>query len=174
MNPSSWVILALVIGAAVLATVVLIGMSGKVKVSVALPEEIEGFELANQFSHIEPIFPGEQYSMLNSFAPTPGSPFAGEVERMGITAYVFKDRKSAAATLEMLIGSTYKNAQEIALDRHKAHFFANLEAGQAGLIWQDGPILYEIFITSPAEATVDAAALQEVALIAARAVIGAD
>ena len=170
-GPGSWVILALVIGAAVLATVVLIGMGGG-RVVTSLPEELEGFELVNQFDHIEPIFPGERYSMLNSFAPTAGSPFAEEVERMGVTAYLFKARKSATTALELLIGSTYSEAQEITLNKHKVQFFANAEAGQAGLIWQDGPILYEVFITSPATPA-DISALQEAALVAARAIIGA-
>ena len=171
---NNWVILAVLVGAAVLATVLVLGMSGSKPGPLPeefLPSEIAGFELVGSFEHVEPIFKGEEYSSLVSFAPVEGSQFSGKIERMGITAYVFKDKRSARAAGELL-GSTYPDAEEVELDGQRASAFTEAAAGQAGLIWQEGPILYEVFVTAPGGDEIDLEALQQAALAGARAVLG--
>jgi len=172
---NNWVILAVLVGAAVLATVLVLGIGGSKPVPLPeefLPSEIAGFELVGSFEHVEPIFKGEEYSSLVSFAPVEGSPFSGKIERMGITAYVFRDRRSARAAGELLLGSTYPDAEEVELDGQSAFAFTEAAAGQAGLIWQEGPILYEVFVTAPGGGEIDLEALQQAALAGARAVLG--
>lgn len=179
---NSWIILALILGVVVLAAVAVITLSGgggkkgptptpAPGTEALLPEVIAGFELASRFDHIEPIFPGELYSLLVSFAPLEGSDFAGAVERMGITAYLFEDEESAKEALDLLIGSTYSGAQGIQVEGLEAYLFAEPEAGQAGLLWQDGSIVYEIFVTAPSQGEPDLEKLKEAALTGARAVI---
>jgi len=169
----NWVILAVLVGAAVLAVVLIAGMGGG---GVPLPErllpqEIAGFDLVGSFDHVEPIFAGEEYSSLVSFAPAEGAEFTGKVERMGITAYIFKDRRSARAAEELLLDSTYPVAERIELDGWSASSFIDDETGQAGLIWQMGPILYEVFVTAPLDHGPEMEALKGAALAGAQAVI---
>lgn len=171
---NNWVILAALLGVALLATVLVIGMGGSKLGPLPeelLPTEIPGFELVSRFDHVEPIFAGEEYSSLISFAPAEGSEFSGKVERMGITAYVFQTRQDARATGELLLGSTYSEAQKVELDGRSASSFADGGAGQAGLIWQAGPILYEAFVTAPGGDETDLEALHRAALLGARAVL---
>jgi len=169
----NWVILAVVVGAAVLAAVLVIGMGGggEPLPEELLPAEIASFEPAGRFDHVEPILKGEEYSSLVSFAPTEGSEFAEKIERMGITAYVFKDKRSAIAAAELLLSSTYPEAEEIELDGNSASSFADAEAGQAGLIWHEGPILYEVFVTAPAGSAPEMEALKRAAYAGAQAVL---
>jgi hypothetical protein len=169
----NWVILAVLVGAAVLAAVLIVGMGGGEAPlpEEFLPREVEGFDLVGSFDHVEPIFKGEEYSSLVSFAPAEGTEFTGKVERMGITAYIFKDRRSARAAAELLFGSTYSAVEEIELDGWSASSFADDGAGQVGLIWQMGLILYEVFVTAPAENKPEMEALKLAALAGARAVI---
>ncbi len=167
------VILAVLVGAAALVAALVLGMGGP---KVVLPEEllpsaIEDFESANRFSHVEPIFKGEEYSSLVSFAPGESADFVDKVERMGITAYVFQNRRSARAAEELLLSSTDSPTEEVALDGWSAISFADTAAGQAGLIWQAGPILYEVFVTAPDGEQTDVEALQQAALAGARAVL---
>lgn len=168
----NWVILAVVVGAAVLAAVLVIGMGGGTPLPAELlPAEIAGFDLVGSFDHVEPIFKGEEYSSLVSFAPHEGSELAEKVERMGITAYVFKGGRSARAAKRLLLSSTYPGAEEVELAGRRASAFADEEAGQAGLIWHVGPILYEVFVTAPAGGTPEMEALKGAALAGAEAVL---
>ncbi|HIC95545.1 TPA: hypothetical protein EYP12_02825 [Candidatus Bipolaricaulota bacterium] len=169
---NTWVILAVVVGALVLATVLVIGMMGGPGLGTHLPEEllpqeIAGFELVNRFDYVEPIFEGERYSTLVSFAPLEGMEFAGKVERMGITAYLFKDRGRAEAAKRMLLDSVGPGTGEVDLDGRPVIAYGG--PGQAGLIWQMGPIIYQVFVTSP-EGGDNPEALEKAALAGARAV----
>jgi len=169
----NWVILAVVVGAAVLAAVLVIGMGGGPTPlpEELLPAEIGGFDLVGNFDHVEPIFKGEQYSSLVSFAPAEGSEFTKKIERMGITAYVFKNKRSAVAAAELILSSTYPQTEEIEFDGASASSFTDDEAGQAGLIWHEGPILYEVFVTAPAGSAPEMEALKRAALLGAQAVL---
>ncbi|MFQ6118058.1 MAG: hypothetical protein ACE5LQ_07305 [Candidatus Bipolaricaulia bacterium] len=169
----NWVILAVVVGAAVLAAVLVIGLSGGQTPlpEELLPAEIAGFDLVGNFDHVEPIFKGEEYSSLVSFAPAEGSEFTEKIERMGITTYVFKNKRSAVKAAELLLSSTYPKAEEIELDGASASSFTDEEAGQVGLIWHEGPILYEVFVTAPAGSAPEMEALKRAALVGAQAVL---
>jgi len=170
---NNWVILAVLVSAAVLATVLVLGMGGggTPLPDELLPAKITGFDLASSFGHVEPIFKGEQYSSLVSFAPTKDSEFFQKIERMGITAYVFKGKQRARAAAELLLNSTYPGAQKVELDGGSASSFADNKAGQAGLIWQEGPILYEVFVTAPSGGKPDMNALEQAGHAGAQAVL---
>ncbi|MGQ9477091.1 MAG: hypothetical protein ACUVRH_01140 [Candidatus Bipolaricaulia bacterium] len=167
---NTWVILAIVVGAVVLATVMIVGMSsGPSLPGELLPQELAGFQLVGQFDYIEPIFEGERYSSLVSFAPAEGAEFAGKVERMGITAYRFKSQGEARAATEVLLDSMGLGTEEIELDGQLAFAYDGL--GQAGLIWRIGPIIYQVFVTAPEGSEPDPEALEKAARAAAKAVL---
>lgn len=173
---NTWVILAVVLGAVVLATVMIVGMSsGPSLPGELLPQELVGFELVNRFDHVEPIFEGERYSTLVSFAPLAGAEFAGKVERMGITAYLFKDRKRAEAAERVLIDSTGPGAEGVEVDGQAGFAYGSAGEGapaSAGLIWQTGPVIYQIFVTAPDGGEPDLEALKRAALAGAQAALG--
>lgn len=170
---NTWAILAVVLGAAILATVIIIGLSGGPALPGALlPQELPGFELVDRFDYIEPIFEGERYSSLVSFAPLEGAEFAGKVERMGITAYLFKDRKRAEAAERVLLDSVGAGTEEVELDGQGQLAFTYGGPGQAGLIWRRGPVIYQVFVTSAEGGEPDPEALKRAALAAAQAALG--
>jgi hypothetical protein len=174
---NNWVIVAVVLGAALLATALVIAMVGGSAVRLPeelLPSELAGFELVSRFDHVEPIFDGERYSTLVSFAPLPGGEFAGKVERMGVTAYLFQSQKKAEAAERVLLDSTGASAEEIKVDGQTGFSYAAVGAGaaaSAGLIWQEGPVIYQVFVTAPDEGEPDLEALKRAALGAAQAVL---
>ncbi len=168
---NTWVILVVVLGAAALATIVIVGVSmsgGPSLPKELLPQGIVGFQLVDRFDYIEPIFEGERYSMLVSFAPAEGAEFAEKVERMGITAYLFKSQRKARAAMEMLLDSMGLGTEEIELDGQLAFAYDGL--GQAGLIWQMGPVIYQVLVTVPEGGEPDPEALEKAAHAAAKAV----
>jgi hypothetical protein len=175
---NTWVILAVALGAAVLATVLVIGMVGGPSAHLPeelLPGEIAGFQSVNRFDHVEPIFEGERYSTLVSFAPLAGGEFSGKVERMGITAYLYQNRQKAQAAEQVLLDSTGTGAEEIELDGQSGFAYAVVGQGganSAGLIWQSGPVIYQIFVTAPDESPPDLEALKRAALVGAQATLG--
>ncbi|MCR4404598.1 MAG: hypothetical protein NUW06_04885 [Candidatus Acetothermia bacterium] len=173
---NNWLIVAVVLGAAVLAAVLVVALVGGPAVrppEELLPAELAGFELVNRFDHVEPIFDGERYSSLVSFAPLAGVEFAGKVERMGITAYLFKDRKKAEAAEQVLLDSTGPGAEEVEIDGQAGFAYTSGPgaAAAAGLIWQIGPVIYQVFVTAPGEGEPDLEALNRAALNAAQAVL---
>jgi hypothetical protein len=168
------VILAILAGAAALVTALVLGMGAPKSVTLPdelLPSSIVDFEAVNRFAHVEPIFKGEEYSSLVSFAPVEGTEFAGRVERMGITVYKFKNRRTAQAAEELLLSSTNPQVQTVQLNGRTASSFADPATGQAGLIWQVGPILYEVFVTAPGGEETDVEPLKRAALAGAGAVL---
>ncbi|MFQ6034044.1 MAG: hypothetical protein ACE5KR_04210, partial [Candidatus Bipolaricaulia bacterium] len=79
--------------------------------------------------------------------------------------------RSAVAAAQLLLSSTYPKAEEIELDGASASSFTDEEAGQVGLIWHEGPILYEVFVTAPAGSAPEMETLKRAALVGAQAVL---
>jgi hypothetical protein len=134
---NNWVIVAVVLGAALLATALVIAMVGVALRSASrrscFPASWRGSSWSAAFDHVEPIFDGERYSTLVSFAPLPGGEFAGKVERMGVTAYLFQSQKKAEAAERVLLDSTGASAEEIKVDGQTGFSYAAVGEGGRGL-----------------------------------------
>jgi len=132
-----------------------------------IPHEIEGFVLED-IERAEPVFEGELFSVHATFVPQGDSPFAGNVESLGISIFQLKDPQAAGEIKPLLIMG---ESSPLALEGVETEFFSNEEAVLAGLIWQEGLRVYYVLVSGAAGASADV--LREAALTAARAVLGA-
>ncbi|MCS6937341.1 MAG: hypothetical protein NZ610_07740 [Candidatus Bipolaricaulota bacterium] len=169
-NPILWVLLA--VGAALLVGVFLWMNPGAPKATgplpgQLLPEAIEGFILVNKESRIDPIFPGEDHSAHASYTPTPGGPWSGKVDHLGIAIFKFKEAAKISEARNLLI--TYEKTEQQTLEGVTLELAS--DEGEVGVFWQEGTLFVAILATAPAGESADLQTLRAAAQAAAKAVL---
>ncbi len=165
-NPILWVLVA--VAAAVVAGIVFF-MGGSSPAGPApetlIPDSIEGFILVTKEARIEPAFPGEAYSSHAFYTPAPGSPWSGQIERLGITVFKFKDPSKIAEARQLLLSG----AKTELVDLEGRSVELAPEPDGVGLFWQDRALFIAIFVSAPSGS--EAETLKSAALSAGRAVL---
>lgn len=136
---------------------------------MALPQEVAGFDLKESLERVDPIFPGEQYSSLVSFAPNEDISFVDEVSRVGVMLYHFDDGAQIEGALAILsLGNTLTEFNFLGFTMME---HLDEETGQLNIFWQQGPELLQILAVPPQGAdSFDTDAIQAAALMVISAI----
>lgn len=177
-----FVIMLILIGAAVALLVAFLalppgpspptGTTSSTRAEQALiPEAIPGFIL-ERIDRAEPSFPGELFSVTAVFVPEPGSPYEGAVASMGVTVFRLESPRSGSeitSTLLLLADET----ETITVEGVAVESFLNESQGMAGLVWQQGALIYNVLASAVEDAaSEDLQTLNDAVTAAAEAIIG--
>jgi hypothetical protein len=174
---NNWVIVAVVLGAALLATALVIAMVGGL---CGPPPGGAASQRAGGVRAGQPLRPCRADLRWGKvFDPCLLRPASGRgVRREGradgghrLSLPEPKEGRGGGAGAPRLDRAS---AEEIKVDGQTGFSYAAVGAGaaaSAGLIWQEGPVIYQVFVTAPDEGESDLEALKRAALGAAQAVL---
>jgi hypothetical protein len=125
-----------------------------------IPQEIDGFVLKEKLERVEPLFEGERYSAHAFFEPSEG--FEG-VETLGVSIYLFANRKRALGAWEEMVTIMGEGVEVTVIKELKANLVEG--EGQVSLIWSHRRLLYVIVVTGK-----EPERMKEAAILAAQSI----